>query len=197
VKGLAFAVLVVVAGCRSSETERQPANADSLAVSPVPDSVVVTGEAAGAPPGCSPRRIASRLVAMFDAISQAKPGIVDDFFGRQRNAPFGVFSMNEGGAPQASKNRFTRVDTWEDLAGYFEQRSQHREQIQLLRLQVNRWDPAYGLVHLGPIEVSRSADDLDPEFGGPRRVARGKGAYHCATDAVVILNFAMAYRASS
>ena len=56
---------------------------------------------------------------------------------------------------------------------------------------MNSWDSGRGLVHFGPVTMTRHADDLKPGLGGPERLAEGKGAYHCKTRAFVVLSFGM------
>ena len=162
----------------------------SKATTPTHENYVVTGNADGAPTGCSPQDIARRIVEMFDAINRGEPNLVDEYFGRKDKAPFEWYSMTETGKTDADKNHFTAY-SWDDLAAYFEQRYQQHERMQLRSVQFNGWDHGRGLVHFGPIELTRHADDLRLGLGGSESIASGKGAYHCETKAFVVLSLAM------
>jgi hypothetical protein len=155
------------------------------AATPPNANYVVTGNADGAPTGCSPQDIARRIVEMFDAINRSDPNVVDEYFGRKASAPFEWYSMTEVG-----QNHFVAYK-WADLVTYFDQRYQQHEQLQLRSVQFNAWDADRGLVHFGPIELTRHAADLKPGLGGPDSIASGKGAYHCGTKAFVVLSLVM------
>lgn len=116
--------------------------------------------------------------------------LVDEYFGRQDGAPFTWYSMMEVGKTDIEKNQFVAY-TWDNLAGYFDQRHQQHEQIKLRKVQFNAWEAGRGLVHFGPVELSRHADNLSPGLGGSESIASGKGAYHCATKAFVVLSLGM------
>lgn len=150
----------------------------------------VTGQADGAPEACRPDDIADRAAAMFDAISRGDLNVVDEYFGKRRDAPFQWYSMTERGTQEADNSHFVAYNL-NDLAEYFMQRHEHNERVQLRSIQFNNWDAARGLVHFGPIEMTRQADNLPPGLGGPERLAHGKGAYHCETQAFVVLSVAM------
>jgi len=49
-------------------------------------------------------------------------------------------------------------------------------------IQFNGWERARGLIHFGPVMISRTADDLSAPFQ-----ALGKGAYSCARQQFVVL----------
>jgi hypothetical protein len=155
------------------------------------EQYLVTGNADGAPIGCSPQDVASRIVEMLDALNRGDTNkLVDEYFGRKEKAPFEWYSMTEFGKTDTEKNHFVAY-TWEDLARYFEQRHQQHEQMKLRWVQFNAWDAGRGLVHFGPLEVTRHADDLSRGLGGSESIASGKGAYHCDTKAFVVLSLGM------
>ena len=155
------------------------------------EEYLVTGNADGAPNGCGPQEIAGRMVEMLDAINRGDTKLlVDEYFGREAGAPFEWYSITEVGKTDIEKNHFVAY-TWDDLADYFDQRHQQHEQMKLRSVQFNSWDAGRGLVHFGPIELSRHADDLRPGLGGFESIALGKGAYHCATKAFIVLSLGM------
>lgn len=174
----------------TSTTTEVPTPTALVALTPTSSNVVLTGQADGAPAGCSPNEIARRFEAMFRAINRGEPNVVDEFFGRKSGASFAWYSMTEFGQTEADKNHFVAY-TWDELDAYLKRRYQQHEQLQLLSLQFNGWDPGRGLVHLGPIVITRYADDLRLGLGGPERIAEGKGAYHCRTQAVVAFSLSM------
>ena len=164
-------------------------------VRPTPDdslleNILVTGAAEGAPAGCSPEEVAQRIVQMFEAVNRGDPNVVEEFFGRESRGPFQWYSMDEFGRTEADKNHFVAY-TLDELDLYWLERYWQHERLQLRSVEFNGWEGARGLVHFGPIVLSRQADDLQPGLGGPERLAEGKGAYHCKTRAFVVLSLSM------
>lgn len=151
------------------------------------DAVIVTGQAAGAPPGCSAHDVAQRLVDLFDAINRGDPNVVPEFFGRKESERFQWYSIGESGKAGTAENFFVahRLD---ELAAYFVQRHAQHEHLQLRRLKVNGWDEGRGLVHFGPVEFTRTADDLVLPPADMVAQGTGKGAYHCEGRAFVVLS---------
>jgi hypothetical protein len=162
----------------------------SQATTPNRTEYLVAGSADGAPVGCSPEDIARRMAALLEEINRGDPGVVDEYFGRKSMAPFRWYSMTEGGETDAEKRHFVAY-SWDDLAVYWEQRYQQKESLQLRSIDFNGWEQERGVVHFGPIVLARHADDLRPGLGGPESIAQGKGAYHCATQAFVVLSLGM------
>ena len=168
---------------------------NSCGLRPTPDdsllgNVLVTGAAEGAPAGCSPDEVTARIVEMFAAVNRGDPNLVDEFFGRQSQAPFQWYSMDEFGKTEAEENHFVAY-AWDELDAYWPERYRQQERLQLRSVQFNGWEGARGLVHFGPIVLARQADDLRPGLGGPESLAEGKGAYHCGTRAFVVLSLSM------
>jgi hypothetical protein len=148
-------------------------------IMPTKVSYSVTGNADGAPIGCSPDEIASRISKAFDAINRADPNVVDKYFGRADYAPFGWYTIGN------SDEQFAAY-TWRTLDEYFQQRYEQHEHLELQSIRFNGWDEERGLVHFGGIEVARQADDLS----NSERIYRGKGAYYCKTRTIVVLSLA-------
>ena len=95
--------------------------------------VVLTGQADGAPVGCSPEDITGHINEMLDAISRSDPNVVDEYFGRKNAAPFFWYSIGE----------FVAY-SWDELDLYFQQRYQQHEQLQLRSIEFNGWEPERG-----------------------------------------------------
>jgi hypothetical protein len=81
--------------------------------------------------------------------------------------------------------------TWDDLDAYFKLRYQQHEQMRLLNMQFNGWNPAIGVVDFGPIEIVRHADNFEPGLLLSESIASGKGTYHCETRAFIVLSLVM------
>lgn len=148
-------------------------------ITPTKVSYSVTGNADGAPIDCSPDQIASRISEAFNAINRADPDVVDKYFGRADYAPFGWYTIGSGDKQEAAY-------TWGTLDEYFQERFQQHEHIELLSIRFNGWDEQREMVHFGPIEIARTADDL----GKSEQIYWGKGAYYCKTHTIVVLSLA-------
>jgi hypothetical protein len=85
--------------------------------------VIVTGQADGAPPGCGPEDVASRLAAWTEAINRGDLTKVRLFFSEQ---PFQWYSLTEFGTTEADKRHFVASEL-DDLASYFVQRFEQHE----------------------------------------------------------------------
>lgn len=146
-------------------------------ITPTKVSYSVTGNADGAPIDCSPDQIASRISEAFNGINRADPDVVDKYFGRADYAPFGWYTIGVGEEQDAAY-------TWRTLDEYFQERFQQHEHIELRSIEFNGWDQEREMVHFGPIEIARTADDL----GKAERIYIGKGAYYCKTRTIVVLS---------
>jgi hypothetical protein len=137
----------------------------------------VTGNADGAPMDCSPDHIASHIAEALNAINRADPDVVDKYFGRADYAPFGWYTIGSGDEQVAAY-------TWRTLDEYFQERFQQHEHLELRSIRINGWEQERGMVHFGPIEIARTADDL----GKSEQIYSGKGAYYCKTHTIVVLS---------
>ncbi len=149
--------------------------------------VVITGQSDGAPPNCSPRDVARFIVRFIEAFNRGDQDRLARLFFRGAatgQSPSHWYSMTEGD-PRAGGRHFVAYDL-DVLLKYFAERRQQHEVMQLLKLQVNGWESTRGIVHFGPVVVSRRADDLgDREF-----TAEGKGAFHCREQAIIVWSLA-------
>jgi hypothetical protein len=180
-KRIAIPCLVLLIVFTSGCSQTDPSAGEDYAVS---------GDADGAPPGCGMQDIADRMVKMLDAINRGDTDLVDEYFGRRSQAPFQWYSMT------IVRNDDTVIDhfvayTWDELDAYFKLRYEQHEQKQLLNMQFNGWDSAAGVVHFGPIEIYRQADNFAPGLLLSEGIVSGKGACHCETRAFIVLSFVM------
>ena len=132
--------------------------------------VRVTGSAEGAPDGCTVDTVAGRLLALAEAVNEANPGVVPQFFGTS-DATFQWYCMQS----------FSTYSL-DELDAYFRQRYGQNERWRLQSVQVNGWDQGRGVLHFGPVVISRMAGDLDSASE-----ALGKGAYSCRRREFVVL----------
>jgi len=130
------------------------------------------------------------MAAMFDPISRGDPNVIDDYFGKSRNAPFQWFSMTATGTGESNRQHFVAYNL-HDLAAYFSGRHEHNERLKLKSIEVNGFDAARGIVQLGPFALTRRADDLQSRGGSQEHQVVGKAAYDCATQAFVVFSLAM------
>lgn len=98
--------------------------------------------------------------------------------------------MTEGATSTTSTRDFVTY-TLADLERYFSERFEQEEKWELVELYVNSWETGRGLIHIGPVRIHRTANDLSEGLGGKNQLTQGKGAYHCATETFVVLSLAM------
>lgn len=136
----------------------------------------VTGQADGAPAGCSVQEVAQQLQDFAVAFNDGDRQQLSTLF--SNHAPFAWYSAPEGDAT------FRDIYTVEELPQYFEQRHTQHEYLEFKRIQVNGWEEQRDLVHFGFV-VSRRADDLN---SGQAREVIGKGAFHCKTKTFIAIS---------
>ena len=133
---------------------------------------IITGNAEGAPDGCSVETVADRLMDLATAVNHTDENAAGEFFGK---GSMEWFCTVEDGEP------FTAYTT-DELEAHFQRRYAQHEQWQVESIQFNGWERARGLIHFGPVIIWRTADDLSAPFQ-----ALGKGAYSCARQQFVVL----------
>jgi len=182
-----FALAAAFAGCATAhEVTAPPATRTVTApeASPTPtvpsprptadlSHVEITGNADGAPDGCTVDTVAERLQALATAVNSEEADVVPRFFGDSDGA-FQWYCMVEAGEP------FTAY-TLDDLNAYFQRRYEQNERWRLDSVTVNGWRS--GLLHFGPVIITRTAGDLD----APSFEALGKGAYSCDREMFAVL----------
>ena len=169
----AVAAATVTAVAASSETSPTAAQASPTPAATADLSAVeITGNADGAPEGCTVETVAARLQALATAINNEEPDVVPRFFGDSDGA-FQWYCMHESDEP------FTAY-TLDELDAHFQRRYEQNERWRLDSVVFNGWRS--GKVHFGPVIIRRTAADLDAPF-----TALGKGAYHCRLEAFLVL----------
>ena len=134
--------------------------------------VIITGQSDGAPSGCSPREIAHLIVQFFNEFNRGDQKELARFF----NPTFQWYYVGQDGFETSNRDK---------LLAYFAERHQHREQLRLIKIQVNGWDEPRGLVHFGPLFFSRHADDIN-RANNPEGITDGKGAIICEEKKILV-----------
>jgi hypothetical protein len=164
----------LLGACGSSQTAPEfGAAGRSTASTSLP---TVTGQADGAPAGCSVQEVAQELQDFAVAFNDGDQQHLLTLFSNR--APFAWYSAPE------SDSTFRDIYTVDELPQYFEQRHTQHEHLEFKWIQVNGWEEQRGLVHFA-FAVNRRADDLN---SGQAREVIGKGALHCKTKTFVVIS---------
>jgi hypothetical protein len=175
---------LLISACSSPtnppEAQAVQESSGSHARPPLKRSAAVSGSADGAPAGCGVPDVAQRVQDFATAFNGANLKLLSTFFSNQ--APFAWYSAPEG-AENSGKQNMAIYDP-NELPAYFQRRQAEREQLDFIRIQINRWEPGRGLVHF-EFTVNRQADDLN---GGQVQEIIGKGAFHCKTRTFAVMS---------
>ena len=192
---MALCALLLVAGCSSGSDSSQKKDSsrsgeqaagtvhEELVRSYEPSTrIIVTRKDPSLPDGCRPRQVAGLVTSFFDAFNEGDQGRLARFFVAKYPQSPGLF----GGSASNGFSTYRR----DDLLKYFARRHEHKERLQLLRMDVDEpgWDRGVGE---GAFVITRHADDLRPGLGGPNRVARGKFILDCKTRRIMRWQMAM------
>lgn len=172
---------IVIAACAASSLASQ--SLPPISELNVIDNAGTTGRR------CDARHVAERLGRLFNAISQGEPGIAEEYFGYGRGGPFRWFSFTEFYAEPREHYVTYSLD---NLNGHFAARRAAGQHMRLRGVTFNRLDD---LLHFGPVDF----DLVTPGSVGATRIVysgTGKGAYHCPTEAFVVLSLTAGGQAS-
>lgn len=179
-RSLLLVLSFLLGACGSSQTApelgadgRSPSDKISTPSTSLP---IVTGQADGAPAGCSVQEVAQELQDFAVAFNDGDQQHLLTLFSNR--APFAWYSAPEG------DSTFRDIYTVEELPQYFEQRHTQHEHLEFKWIQVNGWEEQRDLVHFA-FAVSRQADDLN---SGQAHEVIGKGALHCTTKTFVVIS---------
>jgi len=156
-----------------------PMAASGASSPPAPTSVM--------PPGCTQMDVAALLAQFFDAFNRGDQVQLATFFA-DSSADFQWYSVTEG---QEGEPFFRHVSMHSraDLPTYFQQRHAHGERLILRTVEIGpSWQYGQGDILY---DLTRTADDLPPGFGGPEHIAFGKGAINCADQTIYVWSMAM------
>ncbi len=152
--------------------------------------VIVTSDDPKLPGGCRPRPVAELLIGFVDAFNHGRRGALSrSFFVSEGPSPpefspvtyepWSWYSSTQTGDDGRVTRHFTTSDQAE-LLRYFARRHRQGETMQLIKVSLTQTglletESNVGFVYV----VTRKAPDLDPELGGPARIAYGKGSLNC------------------
>jgi hypothetical protein len=134
-------------------------------------SVRVSGDTLGGPAGCSSLAAITALQGWFQAVARGDTAMIV-----ANVSPHFQWIT----ADYRPRGEFFDGRQFDDLSRYVRRRSRVHERIAVRAIQFNGWRGQ--LLHFGPIEYEREADDLSV---GPHS-GIGKGAYECSGGLVVL-----------
>ncbi len=177
-RSLLLVISFLLGACGDSQTAPElgaaggtPSDNISTSLTNLP---TVTGQADGAPAGCSVQEVAQLLQDFATALNTGDQQQLSTLFSNR--APFAWYSAPEGDSTRD-------IYKVKELPQYFEQRHAQHEYLEFKWIQVNGWEEQRGLVHFG-FALNRRADDLN---SGQAREVIGKGAFHCETKTFVVI----------
>jgi hypothetical protein len=164
--------------------------------------VIVTSDDASLPDGCRPRQIAGLVIDFIDAFNRGdqdrlsriffiSEGPSPPDFSEEGYYPWSWYSVSEVGTGGRIEDDFVTYDQGE-LLRYFAERHRHGERLKLLKVSSTRTGLLGEEGNVGIVYVlTRDAEDLDPELGGPARIAFGKGAINCESQRIFVWSMEM------
>ena len=177
-RSLLLVISFLLGSCVNSQTAPELGTAGGTPsdnISTLPTNLpTVTGQANGAPAGCSVQEVAQSLQDFATALNAGDQQQLLTLFSDR--APFAWYSAAERGST------YRDIYKVKELPQYFEERHAQHEYLEFKWIQVNGWEEQRGLVHFG-FALNRQADDLN---SGQALEVIGKGAFHCETKAFVV-----------
>jgi hypothetical protein len=176
---LALILTSLLTACSVHTNDQVASAADAL---PLP--IIVTRDDDTLPQGCTAFEIAQFIVNFFDAFNQGDQEQLATMFSLQARGIKGWYSAGGDGNSDAD---FVAYDV-NRLLTYFDQRYQHNERLQLVKV-----DFSYPGWHGGAdvaFVVKRSADDIEPGVYGSERYTDGKGAIDCKEKKIMVWSMA-------
>ena len=152
--------------------------------------VLVTSDDPTLPEGYHPREIAGLVIDFIDAFNRGdqerlsrlffiSEGPSPPDFSEKGYYPWSWYSVSEVGAGGRIEDGFVTYDQGE-LLRYFAERHAQGEHLELLKVSSTQAGLLEEESNVGIVYVlTRDARDLEPELGGPARIAIGKGAINC------------------
>jgi hypothetical protein len=152
--------------------------------------VIVTSDDASLPNGCNTRQIAELVIEFVDAFNRGEQerlsrlffvseGPSPPDFSKEGYYPWSWYSVSEVSEGGRIENGFVTYDQGE-LLRYFAERHGQGERLTLLKVSSTQAGLLEEENNVGIVYVlTRDAEDIDPELGGPARIAFGKGAVNC------------------
>ena len=167
-----------------------------------PTKVIVTSDDASLPDGCHPRQIAEVVIGFIDAFNRGDQELLSRLFfisegpsppdfSTEGYYPWSWYWVSEVGAGGRIEDGFVTYDQGE-LLRYFAERHGQGERLELLKVSATQAGLLDEEGNVGFVYVlTRDAEDLAPELGGPDRIATGKGAINCASRRIFVWSMEM------
>jgi hypothetical protein len=168
-----------------------------------PDTkVIVTSDDASLPDGCRPRQIAELVISFINAFNSGDQSRLSQLFFISEGPsppdfsqggyyPWSWYSVSEVGAGGRIEDGFVTYDQGE-LLRYFAERHRQGERLELLKVSATQAGLLGNEGNVGIIYVlTRDAEDLAPELGGPDHIATGKGAINCGSQRIFVWSMEM------
>jgi hypothetical protein len=192
---LPILVLFFLVGCeedgetgksRSADANRRPVSV----IHQEPTRVIITSDDDSLPDGCRPRQVAGLVISFVNAFNSGDQASLSrifflsegpsppDFADRSYD-PWSWYTVGKFDREGRIESSFVTYDQGE-LLRYFARRHRKGEQLRLLKISLTRTgllgkEDNVGFVYV----INRTARDLDPDLGGPARIASGQGAINC------------------
>src|SRR5215204_7177664 len=190
---LLILVLVLLVGCGKDEgtgKARSAGRAPEIVSYRQPERVIVTSDDASLPDGCHPGQVAGMVMSFVDAFNSGDQSALSrSFFLSEGPSPpdfsDGTYDpwswYTESNVEPGGKivSGFVTYDQGE-LLRYLAKRHKRGERLRLLKVSLTQTgllgkDDNVGFVYV----LNRTARDLEPNLGGPARIASGQGAINC------------------
>jgi hypothetical protein len=155
-----------------------------------PTRVIVTSDDASLPDGCHPRQVAGLVISFVNAFNSGDQASLSrifflsegpsppDFADRSYD-PWSWYTVSEVDTEGRIESGFVTYDQGE-LLRYFAKRHRKGEQLRLLKISLTHTGLLGKEDNVGFVYVlNRTARDLEPNLGGPARIASGQGAINC------------------
>jgi hypothetical protein len=192
---LPILVLFLLVGCaeegetgksHSADANRQPVSIIHQKLT----RVIVTSDDDSLPDGCHPRQVAGLVISFVNAFNSGDQASLSriffvsegpsppDFADRSYD-PWSWYTVGKVDREGRIVSSFVTYDQGE-LLRYFARRHRKGEQLRLIKISLTHTGLLGKEENVGFIYVlNRTARDLDPDLGGPARIASGQGAINC------------------
>ncbi len=170
----------------SADANRQPVSV----IHQKPTRVIVTSDDDSLPDGCRPRQVAGLVISFVNAFNSGDQASLSRIFflsegpsppdfAERGYDPWSWYTVSEFDSEGRIKSGFVTYDQGE-LLKYFAKRHRKGEQLRLIKISLTHAGLLGKEDNVGFVYVlNRTARDLDPDLGGPARIASGQGAINC------------------
>src|SRR5688500_10935471 len=152
--------------------------------------VIATNDDASLPDGCHPRQVAGLVISFVNAFNSGDQASLSRIFflsegpsppdfAERSYDPWSWYTVSEVDTEGRREGGFVTYDQGE-LLRYIAKRHRKGEQLRLLKISLTQTGLLGKEDNVGFVYVlNRTARDLEPNLGGPARIASGQGAINC------------------